>query len=60
MTDVLAEELLASIGLVRRHLRRSVDRPFPLSALTDSQAELVRLVRRNPGIAVAEAAAELG
>jgi DNA-binding MarR family transcriptional regulator len=60
VTDVLAEELLASIGLVRRHLRRSVGRPFPLSALTDSQAELVRLVRRNPGIAVAEAAAELG
>jgi DNA-binding MarR family transcriptional regulator len=31
-----------------------------LAALTDSQAELVRTVRRNPGISVAEAAAELG
>lgn len=60
MNDVLAEELLAAIGLVRRHLRRSVGRPFPLSALTDSQAEVVRTVRRNPGISVAEAAAELG
>jgi DNA-binding MarR family transcriptional regulator len=60
VNDVLAEELLAAIGLVRRHLRRSVGRPFPLSALTDSQAELVRTVRRNPGISVAEAAAELG
>jgi DNA-binding MarR family transcriptional regulator len=59
-TTVLAEELLAAVGLVRRHLRRSVGRPFPLSALTDSQAELVRTVRRNPGISVAEAAAELG
>ena len=59
-TEGLAEELLAAIGLVRRHLRRSVGRPFPLSALTDSQAELVRTVRRNPGISVAEAAAELG
>src|SRR5215468_5511211 len=59
-TEVLAEELLAAIGLVRRHLRRSAGRPFPLSALTDSQAELVRTVRRNPGISVAEAAAELG
>jgi DNA-binding MarR family transcriptional regulator len=59
-TDGLADELLAAIGLVRRHLRRSVGRPFPLSALTDSQAELVRTVRRNPGISVAEAAAELG
>jgi DNA-binding MarR family transcriptional regulator len=60
VSDDLAEELLAALGLVRRHLRRSVGRPFPLSALTDSQAELVRTVRRNPGISVAEAAAELG
>ena len=56
-TEELAEELLASLGLVRRHLRRSVGRSFPLS---DAQAELVRTVRRNPGISVAEAAAELG
>jgi DNA-binding MarR family transcriptional regulator len=56
-TEGLAEELLAAIGLVRRHLRRSVGRPFSLS---DSQAELIRTVRRNPGISVAEAAAELG
>ncbi|MGZ0153680.1 MarR family winged helix-turn-helix transcriptional regulator [Kribbella sp. WER1] len=60
MTEVLAEELLAALGLVRRHLRRSVGRPFPLSALSDSQSELIRTVRRNPGISVAEAAAELG
>lgn len=59
-TDVLAEELLAAIGLVRRHLRRSAGRPWPLSTLTGSQGELVRTVRRNPGISVAEAAAELG
>ena len=31
-----------------------------MSALSDAQAELVRTVRRNPGISVAEAAAELG
>lgn len=60
MSEALTEDLLAAIGLVRRHLRRSVGRPFPESALTDSQAELVRTVRRNPGISVAEAAAELG
>lgn len=59
-SEVLAEELMAATGLLRRHLRRSVGRPFPLSALTDSQGELIRLVRRNPGISVAEAAAELG
>ncbi|GAA1595119.1 MULTISPECIES: MarR family winged helix-turn-helix transcriptional regulator [Kribbella] len=60
MTEVLAEELLAALGLVRRHLRRSVGRPFPMSSLSDSQSELIRTVRRNPGISVAEAAAELG
>jgi DNA-binding MarR family transcriptional regulator len=59
VSDLLADELLTALGLVRRHLRRSAGRPFPL-ALTDSQGELIRLVRRNPGISVAEAAAELG
>ncbi|MER7247030.1 MarR family transcriptional regulator [Kribbella sp. NPDC000426] len=60
MTETLAEDLLAAIGLVRRRLRRTAGRPLALSTLTGSQAELVRLVRRNPGISVAEAAAELG
>ncbi|MDX2973278.1 MarR family transcriptional regulator [Kribbella solani] len=60
MDGVLADELLVTMGLVRRHLRRSAGRPFPFSALTDAQAELVRTVRRSPGISVAEAAAELG
>jgi DNA-binding MarR family transcriptional regulator len=60
VTDSLAEELVAAFGLVRRHLRRSAGRPAALSTLTGSQAELVRLVRRNPGVSVAEAAAELG
>ena len=59
-TDVLAEELLAAIGLVRRHLRRSAGRPWPESPLTGSQVELVRPLRRRPGISVAEAAAALG
>ena len=59
-SDDLADELLAAVGLVRRHLRRSVGRPFPESALTDSQSELVRLVRRNPGMSVTAAAGELG
>jgi DNA-binding MarR family transcriptional regulator len=45
---------------VRRHVRRSAGRPWPLSALTDSQVEVVRIVRHNPGISVTEAAAELG
>jgi DNA-binding MarR family transcriptional regulator len=56
----LAEELLAVIGLLRRHLRRVAGRPWPLSSLTASQSELLRLVHRAPGTSVAEAAAELG
>ncbi|GIH14227.1 MarR family winged helix-turn-helix transcriptional regulator [Rugosimonospora africana] len=59
-SDPLAEELLATLGLVRRHLRRLVGRPWPQSPMTGSQSELIRLVRHNPGISVAEAAAELG
>jgi DNA-binding MarR family transcriptional regulator len=59
-TDVLAEELLATLGLVRRHLRRTAGRPPALSSLSGSQAELIRTVRRNPGISVTDAAAELG
>jgi DNA-binding MarR family transcriptional regulator len=58
--DVLAEELLAAIGLLRRHVHRVAGRPWPLSSLTSSQSELLRLVHRAPGISVAEAAAELG
>lgn len=59
-TDVLAEGLLAAIGLLRRHLRRVPGRPWALSSLSASQSELLRLVLRAPGISVAEAAAELG
>ncbi|MFI5735397.1 MarR family winged helix-turn-helix transcriptional regulator [Kribbella sp. NPDC051587] len=56
-TELLADELLSTLGLVKRHLRRTTGRPFPLS---DAQAELIRTVRRTPGISVAEAATELG
>jgi DNA-binding MarR family transcriptional regulator len=58
-TGALAEELLVEIGVLRRHLRRAAG-PWPLSSLTGSQSELLRLVRRAPGVSVAEAAAELG
>jgi DNA-binding MarR family transcriptional regulator len=56
----LAEELLAVIGLLRRHLRRVAGRPWPLSSLTASQTELLRLIHRAPETSVAEAATELG
>jgi DNA-binding MarR family transcriptional regulator len=44
---------------LRRALRRRVDRAGGISELTDAQRELVRLVRRNPGIRVGAAATEL-
>ena len=55
-----AEQLFAAIGLLRRHTRRRVGRPWPETPLTGSQVELVRLLRRRPGTSVAEAAAALG
>jgi DNA-binding MarR family transcriptional regulator len=56
---VIAEDLLASIAVIRR---RSVyiardDSPDP--HLTTAQIELLRLVNRHPGLTVATAAAEL-
>ena len=58
----LAEQLYAAVGLLRRHARRIGGRPFgdPPTAPTTAQLELIRLVRRNPDLSVADAAAELG
>jgi DNA-binding MarR family transcriptional regulator len=53
------EDLLDALSGVRRAIRRSTDRPAFLSSLTGAQVELVRLLRRRPGLTVAEAAAEL-
>ncbi|HEY5244165.1 MAG TPA: MarR family transcriptional regulator [Acidimicrobiales bacterium] len=55
----VADELLGAIAAVRRTVRRLSGRPAVLAALTGAQLELVRLVRRRPGISVAEAAEEL-
>ena len=61
-TDVqaVADLLLRQMGRIRRVGRRRQGRPRELERLTDAQLELVRLVRRAPGISVARAAAELG
>jgi DNA-binding MarR family transcriptional regulator len=56
----LAAELFSVVGRFRRQLRRSVGRGFESAQLTESQAELLRLVGRRPGISVSVAAAELG
>ena len=57
--DLLADELLAAMGARRRSGRRRAGRPEELSQLTGSQLELVRLLRRRPGISVNEVAHEL-
>jgi len=48
------------VGRFRRQLRRSTGGGFDAAGLTQSQAELLRLLGRQPGISVREAAAELG
>jgi DNA-binding MarR family transcriptional regulator len=58
-TDLaLAEELLRALGALRRGLLRCGP-DWPFGPLTGAQAELLRLVRREPGISVATAAAAL-
>jgi DNA-binding MarR family transcriptional regulator len=57
---VLAEELFDAIGQLRRQSRRNAGGPWPAQQLSGAQVELVRLVHRQPGISIAESAAELG
>lgn len=72
MVDVrrdLISDLFSVVGRFRRQLRRSTGGGFDIGAtgvttsgsagLTQSQAELVRLVGRRPGISVRESATEL-
>ncbi|KDE99994.1 MarR family transcriptional regulator [Mycolicibacterium aromaticivorans JS19b1 = JCM 16368] len=56
-TDLVAE-LFGTVGRFRRTVRRTAGTSF--AGLTESQAELLRLVARQPGISVSAAAAELG
>jgi len=56
----LAAELLGTVGRFRRKVRRSGGRPSIETGLPESQAELLRLIGRRPGISVREAATELG
>ena len=59
--DVLgaANELLVAISAIRRAGRQRGGRPRELAALTSAQLELVRLLRRQPGLCVTQAAQEL-
>ena len=55
----LVTELFSVVGRFRRTCAGR-PRGFDLSGITESQAELLRLVGRQPGISVSAAAAELG
>jgi DNA-binding MarR family transcriptional regulator len=56
----LVAEVFGVVGRFRRQLRRSAPRGFESARLTESQAELLWLIGRRPGISVSVAAAELG
>ena len=57
--SVSPDELLEALSAVRRAVRRQAARPVELSVLTGAQLELVRLLRREPGVSIADAAARL-
>jgi DNA-binding MarR family transcriptional regulator len=57
--SVSPDELLEGLSAVRRAVRRRAARPVELSVLTGAQLELVRLLRREPGVSIADAAARL-
>ena len=56
----LVTEVFGVVGRFRRQLRRSAGRGFDSTRLSESQAELLWLIGRQPGISVSVAAAELG
>lgn len=58
-TDLVAE-MFATVGRFRRQARRSGGAPGIGTGLPESQAELLRLVGRQPDISVRHAADELG
>jgi len=58
--DVVAEELFESLGVLRRQVRAAVGRPWADAELSGAEVDVVRLVRRRPGVSIAQAAAVLG
>jgi DNA-binding MarR family transcriptional regulator len=55
----IAEPLVEALSAFRRSVRRAAGRPWPAADLSAAQVELVRLVRRDPGIPVSAAAQRL-
>jgi DNA-binding MarR family transcriptional regulator len=54
------ERVVSTFGRFRRQVGRLGGRAFDRPGISESQAEFLRLVGRNPGISVKAAAAELG
>jgi DNA-binding MarR family transcriptional regulator len=56
-----ADALLGAVGQIRRRSRRVAgEGPLPGTSLTGAQGEVVRAVRRSPGLSITEVAAGLG
>jgi DNA-binding MarR family transcriptional regulator len=58
-SKLVAGELLAATGAIRRVVRRAVRNSAVAQALPPARSELLRLTARQPGISVADAAHEL-
>jgi DNA-binding MarR family transcriptional regulator len=57
--EQLAAEFLELMATLRRELRRATAQPWPGRSLTGAQLELLRVVRREPGVSVNQAAETL-
>lgn len=61
MTELsVLDDLMPTLGSVRRQLRRAAGSAFPGDRLTAAQRDLVMLVGRRPGSTVSHVAGELG
>ncbi|MFG3713257.1 MarR family winged helix-turn-helix transcriptional regulator [Micromonospora sp. NPDC047730] len=60
MTDETVDQLSGALGDLHRVLRRAASQRAGSVALPDAQVEVLRLVQRQPGVGVREAAERLG
>lgn len=60
MTDEMVDRLGGAVGELHRALRRRAVQRAGRVALPDAQVEVLRLVQRQPGVSVREAAERLG
>lgn len=58
--SAFADELMHVVGRLRRIVRRRVRRDWPHRSLTESELEVLRLVRERPGFRVLDVASALG